>query len=175
MGSYQLHHVCYIPYNPLNMCDGRDWETKPAANWRGSVAAMMEATEERPAGPQHTRAELLRRSFPLFAMELACRADTRGHSRTHTHTGTLTHTHAHGDTHSPFHPAVPKLFPHFGEFPRLIPWHEVGTGADYFSVNPRCLSKTHQVFTFRDERPSCLCLQLLKGNRTLYMVQGLSY
>lgn len=43
----------------------------------------------------------------------------------------ITHTHNHFSTHihllSAFctllHQSVPKLFPHFGEFPRLISWH----------------------------------------------------
>lgn len=75
---------------------------------------------------EHTRAELLRGSFLLFALELALRS----HTHTHTFTAAYTHidTHTHMRSLSAFftllHQSVPKLFPHFGEFPRLIPWHK---------------------------------------------------
>jgi hypothetical protein len=103
-----------MPYNPLSMSDGRERETKPAATWRGSVAAMMEATEERPAGPQHTRAELLRRSFPLFAMELACRAHTLTHTHTHRHALLCWHAHTRTRGHTqPFSPFCSQAVPPF--------------------------------------------------------------
>lgn len=78
--------------------------------------AMLDPTGDIPS--EHTRAELLRRSFLLFALELALR------SHTHIHTHFSTHIHSLSAFFTLLHQSVPKLFPHFGEFPRLIPWHK---------------------------------------------------
>lgn len=80
-----------------------------------------------------TRAELLRGSFLLFALELALRAHT------HIHIHYSTHIHSLSAFFTLLHQSVPKLFPHFGEFPRLIPWHK-------WILGLITLAWTHQVW-----------------------------
>lgn len=70
--------------------------------------AMVKPTGD--VAAEQTRAELLRGSFLLFALELAL--------------STHPHIHSLSAFFTLLHQSVPKLFPHFGEFPRLIPWHK---------------------------------------------------
>lgn len=85
-------------------------------NFHLTEEAMLDPTGDIPL--EHTRADLLRRIFLLFALELALR------SHTHIHTHFSTHIHSLSAFFTLLHQSVPKLFPHFGEFPRLIPWHK---------------------------------------------------
>lgn len=101
--SPTMHH--------LSVLEGIWWP-----NFHIIEEAMLDPTGDIPS--EHTRAELLRRSFLLFALELVLR------SHTHIHTHFSTHIHSLSAFFTLLHQSVPKLFPHFGEFPRLIPWHK---------------------------------------------------
>lgn len=80
--------------------------------------ALLDPSGDMPS--ENTRAELLRGSRLLFALDSALRA--------HPHI----HIHFSAQSLSAFftllHQSVPKLFPHFGEFPRLISWQTCTLG-----------------------------------------------
>lgn len=65
------------------------------------------------------------------------------------YTATSAHTHTHIHSLSAFctlpHQSVPKLLPHFGEFPRLITWHKSILGLITLEPNKsvRCLQNVH--------------------------------
>lgn len=89
---------------------------------------------------EHTRAELLRRSFLLFALELALRA--------HTHIYTLQHTHTH--SLSLFHPSASicsQAVATFWWISQAYSLAKVDTGADHFSMNPSSLPSAWKACT----------------------------
>ena len=112
MTSDQRNDEIQIPHKASPPCCGGDLVAKLPYNWRGYARLHGDIPSE------HTRAELLRRSFLLFALESASR------SHAHIHTRLSAHIHSLSAFFTLLHQSVPKLFPHFGEFPRLIPWHK---------------------------------------------------
>lgn len=130
----------------LSVLDGIWWP-----NLHVIEEAMLDPTGDVPS--EHTGAGLLRRSFLLFALELAL--------RTHTHTRFSVHIHIHSLSafFTLLHQSVPKLFPYFGEFPRLYSLAQVDTGADYFSVNPSCLPSVCKACTLKRKPATVLFSQ----------------